>query len=120
MRHRYEHSIAKMVGSTLIRERAVFLFASNEKAVLVRLDALRTSNCAHRSFDAAACFYFDNHFSIWGFNTESHPIRRTQQQEQLGLTMDVVVGESAAIFKLLSIEDEPLLLIGGMCQKFAL
>ena len=58
-----------------------------------------------------------NGFASEGLDKDLHSTTETQDQVKGRLLLDVIIGESAAIFKLFASKNQPLLIGGNSCQQ---
>lgn len=86
------------------------LLSSEDKALLVRGDSLLVLNLRLHIVDGVGGFDFEcDSLSSKGLNEDLHTTTETQDEMKGGLLLNVVVGQSAAVFKLFTSEDQTLL-----------
>ena len=93
---------------------AVFkLLADEDKPLLVRGDFFLVLDFRLDIVDGVRAFDLENDgLSGQGLNEDPHTTSETEDEMESRLLLDVVIGEGAAVFKLLSGEDESLLVQG--------
>ena len=86
------------------------LFAGKDEPLLVWRDALLVLNLGFDVFNRVACFNLEsNRLSRERLDKDLHSTTKPQNQVKGRLLLDVVVRKSASVLKLLSSEDESLL-----------
>ena len=96
----------------VVRERATIfqLLTSEDETLLVWGNALLVLDLGLDVVDRVGAFYFQcDGLSGEGLDENLHTTTQTKDQVQGRLFLDVVIGEGAAIFKLLAGEDQTLL-----------
>ena len=90
------------------------LLTSEDKTLLVWWDTLLVLNLALHVVDCVGALHFQcNGFPGKGLDENLHTTTETKDKVKGRLFLDVVVGQGATIFKLLSGEDETLLVWGN-------
>ena len=106
---------SRLFLNVVVREStAVFeLLASEDKTLLVGGNTFLVLDLLLHSLDGVRGLDFEgDSLSSQGFNEDLHPSTETEDQMESGLLLNVVVGESTAIFQLLASENKALL-VGG-------
>ena len=86
------------------------LLAGEDQTLLVRRDALLILNLGLDVVDRVRALNFQcDRLPRQGLDEDLHTTTESQHQVQCGLLLDVVVGQGAAVFKLLASEDQTLL-----------
>jgi len=93
---------------------AVFeLLAGEDKPLLVRWDSFLVLDFRLDVVDGVGAFDLESDsLAGQGLNEDLHTTTETEDEMESRLLLDVVIGEGAAVFKLLSGEDESLLVRG--------
>ena len=93
---------------------AVFkLLADEDKPLLVRGDFFLVLDFRLDIVDGVRAFDLENDgLSGQGLNEDLHTTTETEDEMESQLLLDVVIGEGAAVFKLLAGQDKPLLVRG--------
>merc|ERR1712156_1279647 len=87
------------------------LLSSEDETLLIWWDSFLVLDFSLNIFDCIRCFNFESDsFSCQSFDENLHSSSQTKDQVKSGFLLDVVVGKSSSIFKLLSSEDETLLI----------
>ena len=87
------------------------LLSCEDKSLLIGWDTFLVLDFSFDIFDGVSWFNVKGDgFTSEGFYENLHSSSKSENQVKSGLFLDVIVGESSAIFKLLSSEDESLLI----------
>jgi hypothetical protein len=87
------------------------LLSCEDKSLLIGWDTFLVLDFSFDIFDGVSWFNVKGDgFTSEGLYENLHSSSKSENQVKSGLFLDVIVGESSAIFKLLSSEDESLLI----------
>jgi len=92
-------------GSAILK-----LFTSKDKPLLIRWDPLLVLDLGLHIIDSVGALHFKgNCLSCECLHKDLHATTETENKVQCGLLLNVIISEGAAILKLLSSKNEPLL-----------
>ena len=109
-----EHQVeSRLLLNVVVRESAAILelLAGEDKALLIGRDALLVLDLGFHVVDGVRGLNLEgDSLAREGLNEDLHTTAEAKDEMESGLLLDVVVRKSAAVFKLLTSEDETLLI----------